>query len=99
LPDEKRIKLFLTPASSGTVSRLHDGSLSAELSQPAAHRYAFDPSTSRNPVDVSVPNIVLVHWQGPGLNAEPFSFTIHTGRDRASFMEIPVIGDGWHPVT
>ena len=44
LPDEKRIKLFLTPASSGTVSSLHDGSLSLELSQPAAHRYALRPS-------------------------------------------------------
>jgi uncharacterized protein len=38
------------------------------------------------------PNLDL-NWQGPGLNREPFSFMIHTGSDRASVIEIPVIGD------
>jgi putative CocE/NonD family hydrolase len=246
LPDEKRMKLFLTAAPSGTVSSLYDGSLAWHLGQPAAHPYSYDPETSRNPVDVSSPNIVLVadgeprlgpddlppgatraygrlimdkssyesqaltwtsalidepteitgypklviwaavsrpeasfvaeltdvapapnreshwtstqitrgylradaqfsrtgptalhpddvyrfeielqptsyvvgaghrvrvtlqgaaidpsldlNWQGPGLNREPFSFTIHTGSDRASFVEIPVIGNEPRPV-
>jgi putative CocE/NonD family hydrolase len=70
LPDEKRIKLFLTAAPSGTVSSLHDGSLAWHLGQPAAHPYAYDPETSRNPVDVSSPNIVLVADGEPRLGPD-----------------------------
>jgi predicted acyl esterase len=34
-----------------------------------------------------------VSWHGPGLGEHPFSVTVHTGPDAASYAEIPVIGD------
>jgi putative CocE/NonD family hydrolase len=70
LPDEKRIKLFLGAAQSGTVSSLHDGSLAWHPGQPAAHSYDYDPSTARHPVDVSSPNVVLVADGEPRLGPD-----------------------------
>ena len=70
LPDENRVKLFLTATSTGTVASLHDGSLAGQLGQPAAHRYTFDAATSRNPVDVSSPNVVLVADGEPRLGPD-----------------------------
>ena len=70
LPDEKRVKLYLTAAPSGTVASLHDGSLAWNLAPPASHPYAYDPQTSANPVDVSSPNMVLVADGEPRLGPD-----------------------------
>ncbi len=34
-----------------------------------------------------------ISWQGPGLNADPFTFTVYGGPHHASNVEIPFIGD------
>jgi uncharacterized protein len=70
LPDEQRVKLFLTPDTSGTVSSLNDGSLSRKLVTASAEHYNFDPATSRFPVDVSMPNVVMVADGQPSVVAE-----------------------------
>lgn len=66
LPDEKRTRLYLTESGAGTVASRNDGSLSAAPSPNVAHAdYAFDPATSRNPVDVSMAAMQMVVDQPP----------------------------------
>jgi uncharacterized protein len=61
LPDERRVRLFLSGAASGTSGSRNDGSLTADLPSAAATAtYDFDPATSRNPVAVSGPVIRMV---------------------------------------
>lgn len=60
LPDERRVRLFLSAARSGTAASRNDGTLAAGLpGGPAADSYDFDPATSRNPAAVSGPLIVM----------------------------------------
>ena len=61
LPDERRVRLFLSGAPSGTSAGRSDGSLAAALPlAEATAAYDFDPATSRNPVAVSGPVVVMV---------------------------------------
>jgi putative CocE/NonD family hydrolase len=188
LPDERRIRLYLSHIPSGTAASRNDGSLSTRLPSASGQAsYDFDPATSRNPAAVTTPTMIFtgsglpaiapanlppgasrehgrlimdktpyeadaatwtssvldhpteitgfprlvlwasvsrpepdfiaeltdvgpdhtstqitrgaaidpsieVSWHGPGLGAHPFTVTVYTGPDRASFAEIPVIG-------
>jgi putative CocE/NonD family hydrolase len=61
LPDEHRIRLYLAGGPSQTVISRNDGMLATEL--PAVDGeagYTFDPASSRSPVAVSMPSIVMV---------------------------------------
>jgi putative CocE/NonD family hydrolase len=82
------------------VSRTHPVELSAddvmrfefELSPtsyvvPAGHRVRL--TLQGAPID---PDLEL-SWHGPGLNEEPFSFTVHSGPSFASYLDVPTIGD------
>ncbi|HEX5293812.1 MAG TPA: CocE/NonD family hydrolase [Streptosporangiaceae bacterium] len=61
LPDERRVRLFLADAPSGTAASRNDGSLSPDLpAGPAQAGYDFDPATARNPAAVSMPAIAMV---------------------------------------
>jgi hypothetical protein len=61
LPDERRVRLFLADAPSGTAASRNDGSLTRELpAGPAQAGYDFDPATARNPAAVSMPAITMV---------------------------------------
>jgi hypothetical protein len=61
LPDERRVRLYLSGARSGTSGSRNDGSLTASLPAAAARAaYDFDPATSRNPVAVSGPVVKMV---------------------------------------
>lgn len=61
LPDESRVRMFLADGASGTSASLNDGRLSRAVpEQPGRAGYRFDPATSRNPVAVSMPNMVMV---------------------------------------
>jgi predicted acyl esterase len=53
----------------------------------AGHRIRFTVQGA------AVDPAIDVSWHGPGLGRHPFSVVVHTGPDRASFAEIPVIGD------
>ncbi|HMH90969.1 MAG TPA: CocE/NonD family hydrolase C-terminal non-catalytic domain-containing protein, partial [Streptosporangiaceae bacterium] len=53
LPDERRVRLFLSGTPSATSASRSDGSLAAALPADAATAaYDFDPAASRNPVAV-----------------------------------------------
>jgi predicted acyl esterase len=66
LPDEKRVRLYLSDAHSGAVASRNDGSLAPALpSADSSADYAFDPATSRNPVDVSMMAMQMVADQPP----------------------------------
>lgn len=52
----------------------------------AGHRIRFTVQGAA--IDPSIE----VSWHGPGLGTHPFIVTVHTGPDRASYAEIPVIG-------
>ena len=61
LPDEQRVRLFLSSSRASTSGSLNDGSLTAQLpSESAADAYSFDPASSRNPVDVSMMAMQMV---------------------------------------
>jgi uncharacterized protein len=61
LPDERRVRLFLADAPSGTAASRNDGSLTRELPAGSAQAgYDFDPATARNPAAVSMPAIAMV---------------------------------------
>ena len=62
LPDERRVRLFLAgDERSGTSASANDGALRPMPStSAAAAQYAFDPATSRNPVDVSMMAMQMV---------------------------------------
>ncbi len=61
LPDEQRIRLYLSGAPSGTVASRNDGTLAAALPAAGAEAsYSFDPASSRNPVAVTMPTITMV---------------------------------------
>ena len=65
LPDERRLRLFLSGERSGTAASRNDGSLAAVLPPgPAAAAYDFDPQTSRNPAAVSGP-VLEMTGDGP----------------------------------
>lgn len=62
LPDERRVRLHLSDDErSGTSASRNDGALSG-LAPSTSHSadYAFDPATSRNPVDVSMVAMQMV---------------------------------------
>jgi putative CocE/NonD family hydrolase len=61
LPDERRVRLFLGDAPSGTAASRNDGSLARDLpAAPARAGYDFDPATARNPAAVSMPRVTMV---------------------------------------
>jgi putative CocE/NonD family hydrolase len=61
LPDERRVRLFLADAPSGTAVSRNDGSLARELPAASAQPgYDFDPATARNPAAVSMPAVTMV---------------------------------------
>lgn len=61
LPDEQRVRLYLSAERSGTVASRNDGVLAAELpAGEGAARYDFDPATARNPAAVSGPTMIMV---------------------------------------
>lgn len=61
LPDEHRIRLYLSGAQSQTVISRNDGTLTAALpAEVGEASYDFDPAVSRNPVAVSMPTLVMV---------------------------------------
>jgi putative CocE/NonD family hydrolase len=61
LPDERRVRLFLADAPSGTASSRNDGSLARELPAAAGQAgYDFDPATAANPAAVSMPAMTMV---------------------------------------
>jgi putative CocE/NonD family hydrolase len=61
LPDERRIRLYLSGAPSWTVASRNDGTLAAEPpdGQDEAS-YSFDPASSRSPVAVTMPTLTMV---------------------------------------
>ena len=72
LPDERRARLYLADGErSGTSGSLNDGALAPAPSAAAASvDYAFDPASSRNPVDVSMVAMQMV------ADAEPIPLPI-----------------------
>lgn len=62
LPDERRVRLYLAGHErSGTSGSINDGALCPMPSMQAVSAdYAFDPATSRNPVDVSMMAMQMV---------------------------------------
>jgi putative CocE/NonD family hydrolase len=81
LPDERRVRLFLSGAPSATSASRNDGSLAAALpSGPATAAYDFDPATSRNPVAVSGPVVRMVAGGEP--EPEPDSTILPPGAER-----------------
>ena len=81
VPDERRVKLFLSGENSGTSGSRNDGSLTAGLpSAPATAAYDFDPATSRNPVAVSGPVIRMVAGGQP--EPKPEKTTLPPGATR-----------------
>jgi putative CocE/NonD family hydrolase len=68
LPDERRIRLYLCDAKSGTAASRNDGTLSREL-PPASEQasYDFDPATSRNPAAVTTPTIIFTGAGAPAI--------------------------------
>lgn len=81
LPDERRVRLYLSEAISGTVTSRDDGTLAAEpptCSDQA--RYDFDPVRSANPAAVSIPSITLVADGMPAIappNLPPGAARVH----------------------
>jgi putative CocE/NonD family hydrolase len=81
LADERRVRLFLSGAASGTSGSRNDGSLTAGLPSAAATAtYDFDPATSRNPVAVSGPVIRMVAGGEP--DPKPDKITLPPGATR-----------------
>jgi uncharacterized protein len=81
LPDERRVRLFLSGLPSGTSASRNDGSLTAALpSDAAAAAYDFDPATSRNPVAVSGPVVRMVAGGEP--EPEPDKTILPPGAER-----------------
>lgn len=83
LPDEQRIRLYLSGAASGTASSRNDGTLSsAPAAAPADAMYAFDPASSRNAAAVTVPTLILVADGLPSLKPShlPAGARIEHGR-------------------
>ena len=81
VPDELRVKLFLSGEASGTSGSRNDGSLTAGLpSAPATAAYDFDPATSRNPVAVSGPVVRMVAGGVP--ESKPEKTTLPPGATR-----------------
>jgi len=79
LPDEKRIRLYLSDEQTGTVDSLNDGALAAALpTRSASAHYGFDPQNSRNPVDVSNVAMQMV-VDGPPV---PLDETLPAGAER-----------------
>ena len=61
LPDEQRVRLYLSAEPSGTVKSRNDGTLTAALPGDAGQaEYSFDPATARNPAAVSSPAMLMV---------------------------------------
>jgi putative CocE/NonD family hydrolase len=62
LPDERRVRLFLCDDErTGTSASINDGALSPlPPGRSASADYAFDPTSSRNPVDVSMMAMQMV---------------------------------------
>jgi uncharacterized protein len=81
LPDERRVRLFLSGAPSQTSASRNDGSLTPALPSAAAQAaYDFDPATSRNPVAVSGPVIRMVAGGEP--EPEPDQTILPPGAQR-----------------
>ncbi len=61
LPDERRVRLFLSGTPSGTAASRNDGTLARDLpAAPALAAYDFDPATAANPAAVSGPVVTRV---------------------------------------
>ena len=61
LPDERRIRLYLSGTPSWTVASRNDGTLTAEPPEGQDEAsYSFDPASSRNPVAVTMPTLTMV---------------------------------------
>ena len=61
LPDERRIRLYLSGAPSWTVASRNDGTLTAEPPEGQDEAsYSFDPASSRSPVAVTMPTLTMV---------------------------------------
>jgi putative CocE/NonD family hydrolase len=61
LPDERRVRLFLSGTPSGTAASRNDGTLARDRpAAPAAAAYDFDPATAGNPAAVSGPAVTRV---------------------------------------
>ena len=68
LPDERRIRLYLSNAPSGTAASRNDGSLSRRLpSESGQASYDFDPATSRNPAAVTTPTMIFTGSGAPSI--------------------------------
>jgi putative CocE/NonD family hydrolase len=61
LPDERRTRLYLSGAASGTSASLNDGSLTAHApAELTSAAYEYTPGKSANPVNVSAPKMQMV---------------------------------------
>jgi uncharacterized protein len=83
LPDEQRIRLYLSGVTSGTAASWNDGTLSpGPAAEPADAAYSFDPASSRNAAAVTVPTLILVADGLPSLKPDslPAGCRIEHGR-------------------
>jgi putative CocE/NonD family hydrolase len=60
LPDERRTRLYLSGAVSGTSVSLNDGSLSLALPSLVSATFEYVPGKAANPVNVSAPKMQMV---------------------------------------
>jgi putative CocE/NonD family hydrolase len=60
LPDERRTRLYLSGAVSGTSVSLNDGSLSSALPSLVSATFEYVPGKAANPVNVSAPKMQMV---------------------------------------
>jgi uncharacterized protein len=66
LPDERRTRLYLSGAASGTSASVNDGSLAAQVAPDlTSATYEYVPGKSANPVNVSAPKMQMVADAAP----------------------------------
>jgi putative CocE/NonD family hydrolase len=85
LPDERRIRLYLSGVPSRTAASRNDGTLTPEPpADPAEASYSFDPASSRNPAAVSMPTVTMVA-DGPPV-IEPTSLPAGASREHGRLI-------------